>query len=121
MRTAYIRQYEGHGHHGPTTKDHAPTARKTVADLAFTHRLPTICLDANMIPLGHLMSYGWDRQANDRLVAEIVDKILRGAKTGDIPIRQPTTFRFVIDLKRAKPLGLTIPPSLLLRADAVVE
>jgi putative ABC transport system substrate-binding protein len=94
---------------------------KTVAALALTHRLPTICLDANLIPAGYLMSYGWDRQINSRLVAETVDKILRGAKAGDIPIQQPTAFQLAINLKTAKALGLTIPPSLLQRADQVIE
>jgi putative ABC transport system substrate-binding protein len=86
-----------------------------------THRLPTICLDANLIPVGYLMSYGWDRQINSRLVAETVDKILRGAKAGDIPIQQPTAFQLAINLKTAKALGLTIPPPLLQRADQVIE
>jgi putative tryptophan/tyrosine transport system substrate-binding protein len=97
------------------------TSRKTIADLALTHRLPTICLNIEWLPDGYLMSYGWDREANVRLTAEFVDKILRGAKAADIPIQQPTTFRLGINLKTAKALGLTIPPSLLARADQVIE
>ena len=95
--------------------------RKTIADLALTHRLPTIHVDMDLLPGGYLMCYGWDREANIRLAAEFVDKILRGAKAGDIPIQQPTIFRLGINLKTAKALGLTIPPSLLARADQVIE
>jgi putative tryptophan/tyrosine transport system substrate-binding protein len=93
------------------------THRKTIADLALTHRLPTICLHVDWLPGGYLMSYGWVMEANWPLAAEFVDKILRGAKAGDIPIQQPTTFRLGINLKTAKTLGLTIPPSLVARAD----
>jgi putative ABC transport system substrate-binding protein len=85
------------------------------------HRLPTISIAADMLPDGILMSYGWDWEVNLRLAAEFVDRILRGAKPGDIPIQQPTTFRLGINLKTAKVLGLTIPPSLLARADQVIE
>jgi putative ABC transport system substrate-binding protein len=85
------------------------------------YQLPTICIDALWLSDGFLMSYGWDREVNSRLAAEFVDRILRGAKVGDIPIQQPTTFRLVINLKTAKALGLTIPPSLLARADQVIE
>jgi putative ABC transport system substrate-binding protein len=67
------------------------------------------------------MSYGFKVADNQRSAAEIVDKILRGAKAGDIPIRQPTTFQLAINLKTAKTLGLTIPPSLLVRADEVIQ
>ena len=97
------------------------TYRKTIADLALTHRLPTICLNIEWLPGGYLMSYGWDRQINLRLAAEFVDKILRGAKAGDLPIQQPTTFRLVINLKTVKALGLTMPPSLIAIADEVIE
>jgi ABC-type uncharacterized transport system substrate-binding protein len=95
--------------------------RKTIADLALTHRLPTISVDVSLLPGGCLMIYGWDPEANVRLAAEFVDKILRGAKAGDVPIQQPTTFRLRLNLKTAKALGLTIPPSLLARADQVIE
>jgi ABC-type uncharacterized transport system substrate-binding protein len=95
--------------------------RKTVIALALKHQLPAICIDANWLPDGILMTYGWDREINSRLAAEFVDRILRGAKAGDIPIQQPTTFRLGINLKTAKALGLTIPPSLLARADQVIE
>ena len=95
--------------------------RKTIIALALKHRLPAICIAADLLPGGHLMCYGWDREANIRLAAEFVDKILRGAKAGDIPIQEPTTFRLGINLKTAKALGLTIPPSLLARADQVIE
>ena len=95
--------------------------RKTITDLAITHRLPTICLDVSLLPVGYLMCYGWDRQANARLAADFVDKILRGAKAGDVPIQQPTTFLLGVNLKTAKALGLTIPQTLLRRADQVIE
>jgi len=95
--------------------------RKTIVDLVAAHRLPSICLDASLVPLGHLMSYGWSQQANARLVADFVDKILRGAKPGDIPIQQPTKFLLVVNLRRAKTLDLSLPPSLLLQADQIIE
>ena len=95
--------------------------RKTITDLALTHRLPTICVDMDLLPGGYLMCYGWDREANARLAAEFVDKILRGAKAADVPIQQPSTFRLGLNLKTAKALGLTIPPSLLAQADQVIE
>ena len=95
--------------------------RKTIIALALKHQLPAICIAADWLPDGILMTYGWDLEINSRLAAEFVDKILRGAKAGDIPIQQPTTFRLGINLKTGKALGLTIPPSLLARADQVID
>jgi putative ABC transport system substrate-binding protein len=95
--------------------------RKTIIALALKHQLPTITVSPDMLPDGILMSYGFDLAINSRLAAEFVDKILRGAKAGDIPIQQPTTFRLGINLKTAKALGLTVPPSVLARADQVID
>jgi putative ABC transport system substrate-binding protein len=67
------------------------------------------------------MSYGYNVDDAVRAAAGIVDKILRGANVSEIPIQQATTYRFVVNLKTAKAIGLTIPPSLLLRADEVIE
>ncbi len=93
---------------------------KTVAALALKHRLPTIC-DGLLASEGGLMTYGVDLSEAFRSLADTTDKIFRGAKTSEIPIQQPTTFWLVINLKTAKALGLTIPPSLLQRADQVIQ
>jgi len=97
------------------------THQKTVADLALKHRLPAISDIPAFATNGGLMSYGYDRREASRLFAESIDQILRGAQAGEVPIRQVTTFQLSINLKTAKALGLTIPPSLLQRADQVIE
>jgi putative ABC transport system substrate-binding protein len=93
--------------------------RSRIADLAAKRRLPTMVW-AN-VDAGFLMSY-WAHQADlYRRVGSYVDRILKGAKPGDLPVEQPTRFELVINLKTAKTLGLTIPQSLLRRADHVIE
>jgi len=89
--------------------------------LALKHRLPSISLNLEHVEGGGLMSYGPDYSDLFRRGAVYVDKILKGAKPGDLPIEQPTKFALVINLKTAKALGLTIPPSLLGRADEVIQ
>ena len=95
--------------------------RRVVADLAITHRLPMMAAAKGYAEAGALVSYGTDYPDLFRRAAIYVDKILRGAKPADLPIEQPTKFELVINLKTAKALGLTIPPSLLLRADEVIQ
>jgi putative ABC transport system substrate-binding protein len=85
------------------------------------HRLPAISGSYELVEAGVLMSYGGSNLDAARRVAVYVDKILKGAKPGDLPIEQPTKFELVINLKTAKALGLTIPPSLLLRSDEVIQ
>jgi putative ABC transport system substrate-binding protein len=94
---------------------------KRAAQLALNNRLPAVCTLRSFVDEGGLMSY-WFVEADlyDR-AAGIVDKVLKGAKPADIPIEQPTKFEFVINLKTAKALGLTVPPTLLARADEVIE
>jgi len=92
-----------------------------IASLATKHRLPTIYAFREYTEAGGLMSYGPNRSDMLGRAAIYVDKILRGAKPADLPVEQPTKFELVINLKTAKALGLTIPPSLLLRADQVIE
>lgn len=94
---------------------------KTLGALVANYRLPAIYAGAEFIDLGGLLSYSVDHRDMLRRLAGYVDKILRGAEPGDLPIEQPTKFVFRINLKTAKALGLTIPPSLLLRADQVIE
>jgi len=92
-----------------------------IAALAARHRLPTMYNERGWVDAGGLMSYGPRSADMVRLVATYVDKILKGAKPADLPVEQPTKFELVINLKTAKALGLTIPQSLLLRADQVIE
>ena len=95
--------------------------RKRVAELEVKHRLPAILELTGYPEAGCLMSYAPSIREIFRRAAQFVDKILRGAKPADLPVEQPTKFEFVINMKTAKALGLTIPPSLLLRADQVIE
>jgi putative ABC transport system substrate-binding protein len=84
------------------------------------HRLPSIGESVDWPEAGTLMAYGPRQDDLRRQAATYVDRILKGAKPGDLPIGQPTTFSLILNLKTAKPLGLTIPPSILLRADHVI-
>ena len=96
-------------------------SRQLIADLAVQHRLPGIHLFREYAEAGLLLTYGPNAMATVRHAATYVDRILKGARPGDLPVERPTKFELVINLKTAKALGLTIPPSLLLRADQVIE
>jgi putative tryptophan/tyrosine transport system substrate-binding protein len=96
-------------------------SRQQIADLAVQHRLPGIHFFREYAEAGLLLTYGINFVAQFRRAAIYVDKILKGAKPGDLPVEQPTKFEMVINLKTAKALGLTIPQSLLARADQIIE
>ncbi len=98
---------------------HNPPQR--IPDLALRARLPTMYLVREMVVAGGLLSYGPDFIELNRRGAVYVDKILKGAKPADLPVEQPTKFQLVINLKTAKALGITIPQSVLLRADEVIQ
>ena len=98
----------------------AARVRQVIA-FATKERLPTIFPARFFAEVGGFMSYGADREHLAKRAAAYVDRILKGAKPGDMPVEQPTTFELVINLRTAKALGLTIPPSLLQRADHVIE
>jgi putative ABC transport system substrate-binding protein len=95
--------------------------RIRISTLALAARLPTIYFDRGYIEAGGLISYGPDWSDMFRRTADYVDKILRGAKPGDLPVEQPTKFELVVNLTTAKALGLDVPPTLLARADEVIE
>jgi putative ABC transport system substrate-binding protein len=95
--------------------------RKEILSLVAKRRLPTIYVEAGWVPAGGLMSYAPSMADMHRRAATYVDKILKGAKPGELPVEQPTTFELAINLKTAKALGLTIRPALLLRADQVID
>jgi putative ABC transport system substrate-binding protein len=103
--------------HGSFTAFH----RKELIELAFKHRLPTMCASPIWATDGGLISYSRDRQDQFRLVATYVERILAGTKPAELPVQQPTKFELVINLKAAKQIGLTIPPNVLARADKVIK
>ena len=102
---------------GPVTQNNVGR----VIDLATKHRLPSAFISREFVEAGGLMSYGVSYPDAYRRAAAYVDKIFKGAKPADLPIEQPTKFELVLNLKSAKTLGLTIPQSVLLRADAVIR
>ena len=95
--------------------------RKQIADLALRARLPTAFARRENVDAGGLMSYGPNLADQFRRAADYVHRILQGALPSDLPVEEPTRLELVINLKTARVLGLTIPPSLLLRADQVLE
>ena len=101
----------------PFTEGH----RQRIVDFAAQQRLPAMYEDREFVSAGGLMAYGPSLAANYRRAATYVDKILKGAKPADLPVEQPTQFELVINLRTAKALGLTIPQSILIRADEVIR
>jgi putative tryptophan/tyrosine transport system substrate-binding protein len=92
-----------------------------IVDLAGKNRLPAIYPRGDFVDSGGLISYGPDQAERFRRVAAMVDKVLKGTKPADIPVEQPKKFEFIINLKAAKQIGLTIPPNVLARADKVIK
>jgi putative tryptophan/tyrosine transport system substrate-binding protein len=99
----------------------ANSNQKRIVDLATNNRLPAIYARGDYVDSGGLMSYAPPFAADGRDTARLVDKILKGAKPADLPVEQPMKFEFVINLKAAKQIGLTIPPNVLVRADRVIK
>jgi putative ABC transport system substrate-binding protein len=95
--------------------------RKRIAGFTLKSRLPSVSSSEEFVDAGGLMSYGADDTDSYRRVAYFVDKILKGAKPADLPVEQPTKFEFVINLKTAKQIDLTIPQKLLARATRVIK
>jgi len=95
--------------------------RERIARWAIEHRIPTISGWAQFAEGGNLMSYGPNLRVSFRRLATFVDKIRRGARPADIPIEQPSSVELVVNLRAARALGVTIPPSVLLRAARVIE
>jgi ABC-type uncharacterized transport system substrate-binding protein len=105
----------------PVSSPMFATHKREIVTLAARYRIPAMYEHRDFVDAGGLMSYGPNLDDVFRRAAAYVDKILKGAKPADLPVEQPTKFDLVVNLKTAKALGLTIPPSLLLRADQVIE
>jgi putative ABC transport system substrate-binding protein len=95
--------------------------RTQIADLAVKTRLPAIYYRSDFVEAGGLMTYGVSITDLDRRAATYVDKLLKGRTPADLPVEQPMKFEFIINLKAAKQIGLTIPPNVLVRADKVIK
>ena len=95
--------------------------RKRIVELAGKYRLPAIYPQKEYVDEGGLMSYGADQADSYRRAASYVDRILKGVKPADLPVEQPTKFEFVINLKAAKQIGLTLSPEFLSRANQVIK
>lgn len=95
--------------------------QQRIIELAAKNRMPAVYNNRFDVEAGGLMSYGFDAVERQRRLAALVDKILKGAKPGDLPVEQPTKFEFVVNLKTAKQIGITIPPHVLARADRVIK
>ena len=95
--------------------------RERLANIALRHRIPSIFAFREWVEVGGLLSYSPNIRAMYRLAADYVDRIARGEKPADLPVEQPTKFEFVINLKTAKAIDLTVQPTLLARADEVIE
>ena len=95
--------------------------RKEIIDFTLREKLPTMFVGKEWVEEGGLMSYGDRLPERYRRAADLVDRILKGAKPADLPVEQPTTFELVVNLKTAKAMGLTLPPTFLARADQVIE
>ena len=100
---------------------HFFTERRRIAELSLAHRLPGVFELSDYVKIGCLIAYAPNLQDIYRYAARYADKILKGAKPADLPVEQPTKFELVVNLKTAKALGLTIPQSILVRADQVIE
>jgi putative ABC transport system substrate-binding protein len=97
------------------------TKRQVIFDFLATTRLPAVYPYRNYVDVGGLISYGANLAEMTVQATAYIDRILKGAKPGDLPVEHPTKYELVINLKTAKALGLTIPPSLLARADQIIE
>ena len=97
------------------------THQARIVEFAAKYRLPAMYAGPEFVDAGGLMSYAPDYSAQYRRVATYVDRILKGAKPADLPVEQPKKFEFIINLKAAKQIGLTIPPNVLARADKVIK